>query len=661
MIRKLLPLLAATLAVPDAAPAQQSFDAAAAFGAREGVLSMSLSPNGRLIALVQPNSTAGAQILVVDTADPTPRRIGGSDGADMRLAGCVFISDARLVCTLYGIGNLDRGLIPVTRLFAVGVDGANVAPLGERNSMSQLYFRSYGGDLIDLSGGEGEGSVLMQQQFVPEQSTGTILSRRREGLGVVRLNTRTLNSTVVEEPRRDAVSFLTDGRGRVRMIGIRQYTGTDQATSRTIYQYRRAGRDNWESFGSYDESTGEGLVPAAVDPDLDVAYAFARLNGRYALYRVSLDGSLRRELVASNERVDVDSLITIGRRRRVVGASFATERRQAIYFDPELQRLAQQLHRSIPNQPIINFIDSSEDESRLLILAGSDADPGQYYLYDRAARSLTPVLPARPELAGVALATVRPITYRAGDGTEIPGYLTLPPGSDGRGLPAIVMPHGGPGSRDEWGFDWLAQFFANRGFAVLQPNFRGSAGYGDEWYQQNGFRSWRTAIGDVNDAGRWLVAQGIADPSKLAIFGWSYGGYAALQSSVLDPNLFKAAVAVAPVTDLDLARDAYVRTSINNLVRDFFGTGPHIAEGSPARNAERIRIPVLLFHGDRDLNVDVQHARLMDSRLRSAGGSSELIVYPRLDHQLDDSAARTDMLRRSEAFLRRVLRIGPTG
>ncbi|MEI9851159.1 MAG: alpha/beta fold hydrolase [Sphingomonas sp.] len=117
------------------------------------------------------------------------------------------------------------------------------------------------------------------------------------------------------------------------------------------------------------------------------------------------------------------------------------------------------------------------------------------------------------------------------------------------------MPHGGPGARDEWGFDWLAQFFAARGYAVLQPNFRGSAGYGEDWFLENGFKSWRTAIGDVNDGGRWLVGQGIAAPAKLAIVGWSYGGYAALQSAVLDPELFKAIVAIAPVTDLGALKE----------------------------------------------------------------------------------------------------------
>jgi dipeptidyl aminopeptidase/acylaminoacyl peptidase len=264
---------------------------------------------------------------------------------------------------------------------------------------------------------------------------------------------------------------------------------------------------------------------------------------------------------------------------------------------------------------------------------------------------------SRPQLEGLKLAPVKAVTYRAADGTTIPAYLTLPPGSSGNGLPAIVMPHGGPNARDEWGFDWLAQFYANRGFAVLQPNFRGSAGFGDEWYKRNGFQSWHTAVGDVVDSGRWLVSEGVADPSKLAIVGWSYGGYAALQSNVVEPNLFKAVVAIAPVTDLNLLKEQYRNWTSFALARDFIGSGPHIRDGSPAQNAGRIKAPVLMFHGDLDRNVEVSASKLMEQRLRHSRKQVELVVYPGLDHYLDDSQARSDVLRRSDQFLRSALKM----
>ena len=245
------------------------------------------------------------------------------------------------------------------------------------------------------------------------------------------------------------------------------------------------------------------------------------------------------------------------------------------------------------------------------------------------------------------------IRYPAADGTMIPGYLTLPPGrSDAKGLPAIVMPHGGPSSRDEWGFDWLAQYFAQTGFAVVQPNYRGSSGYGDKWYQDNGFQSWRTAIGDVTDAGRWLVKEG-ADPARLSIVGWSYGGYAALQSGVLAPDLFKKIVAIAPVTDLAELKEEVERYTTGAIMRDFIGSGPHIREGSPAQNAASIKAPVLMFHGTLDQNVDIEQSRIMKRALDSAGKRVELIEYPGLAHDLGDSDARTAMLARIAGFLPR--------
>ncbi len=640
---------------PQAAPA----NLAAAFGVRESIQSIALSPDGRTLAYVAP-APAGQGALLYTVAlggDMVPRIAARSDGVEQRLAGCDFVSARRLVCRIHAVRSLEGTLVPVSRLVALNADGSNMRVLGERDTFDQVAVRTWGGRILDFLPGDDD-AVLMAQDFIPDERTGTRVGRRGEGLGVVRVDTATLASRTVEAPRPEVAGFVTDGRGMVRIQSTQAFNNsTGQSSNRVDFRYRRAGASNWEALSSYDTTARTGFYPVAVDPGLNVAYGFERLDGRDALYRISLDGSLRRELVASNADVDVDNLIRIGRRNRVVGVSYATERRQAIYFDAELNAIAEQLHRALPNLPLINFIDSTEDESQLLVWAGSDADPGRYYTYDRASRRLNEIMLVRPELEHVPLASVRPITYSAADGTRIPGYLTLPPGGPQRGLPAIVMPHGGPGARDEWGFDWLAQYFAHRGFAVLQPNFRGSSGYGDAWFQRNGFVSWRTAIGDINDGARWLVSEGIADRSKLAIFGWSYGGYAALQSNVLAPDLFRAVVAVAPVTDLAVARNEWEGFSNSRNVRDFFGTGPHIREGSPAQNAAAIRAPVLMFHGALDRNVGIRQARLMRDQLREAGRPVELIEYPQLDHQLQDSAARIQMLQRSDAFIRQALGI----
>jgi len=635
-----------------ALPANTPADPAAAFGARESVESIRVSPDGRRLAYVAPRAGQASGLYIVDLATGQSVSAGVADGQRQRMGGCSWVSNDRLICQMYAVRTVEGFIVNASRLIALDADGRNVQELGERDSFYQRYARFWGGGVIDWLPGEN-GAVLLGQHFIPEQRQNTRLERREHGYGVVRLDTRTLNRRRVEEPNLNASDYISDGRGRIRIMGVSPPRGaTGQASAVTRYLYRAAGSDDWREFSSYNWMTREGRLPVAVDPQLDAAYVFEKLDGRLALYRMPLDGSGRREMLVSNPQVDVDGLLRIGRAGRVIGATYVTDRRHAVMFDAEMRTLSEQLARAVPNLPLIHFLDASEDESKLLIWAGSDTDPGRYFVYEKGTRRLSEIMLARPQLEGVRLAEVRPVTYRAGDGTSIPAYLTLPPGSDGRGLPAIVMPHGGPGSRDEWGFDWLAQYFAHRGYAVLQPNFRGSAGYGDQWFQENGFQSWQTAIGDVNDAGRWLVSEGIAAPERLAIVGWSYGGYAALQANVLDPNLFKAAVAIAPVADLNLLKEEYRYSAAFANARDFIGSGPHIRQGSPAQNAAAIRAPVLLFHGELDANVSVRQSRLMRDRLRDADRQVELVTLPGLDHYLEDSAVRADMLRRIDQFLR---------
>lgn len=645
---------ALVMAFGTSAPALAQSEQAKQFGAREEVQQISLSPDGTRVAFLAPIAGAGRALFVADVAGgSTPRRIMMSDGDPESLTHCRWTAVNRLMCQVYSLVPDGPTMIGFTRMVAVDADGANLKLVMAPESSRALGYAQFGGNVVDWLP-DSDGSVLMTRTYIPENSTGTRLASARDGYGVDRVDTRTLARSVVEQPRKDAASFLSDGHGTVRVMTLAGETvGLD--SGKRNFMYRLAGERAWKPLSTYDLSTETGFYPVAVDRDLNAVYGFDKLDGRQALFRIALDGTLTRTLVLAHPRVDVDSLVRIGRQNRVVGVSWATEHRNREVFDPKIKSLLASLGKALPGQPGVEVVDASVDENRLLLWAGSDVDPGRYYTFDRKTRQLNEIMLARPPLEKVTLAQVKPITYKAADGTEIPAYLTLPPGSDGKNLPAIVMPHGGPSARDEWGFDWLPQFFAARGYAVLQPNYRGSTGYGDSWYVQNGFKSWKVAIGDVNDAGRWMVSQGIAAPSKLGIVGWSYGGYAALQSAVLDPQLFKAIVAIAPVTDLGMVKTEADGFTNAMLVSKFVGSGPHIAEGSPARHADRFVAPVLLFHGDRDANVGVAQSRTMEARLKAAGKKVELTVFPKLDHQLDDSAVRTQMLDRADTFLRQAM------
>lgn len=657
----MLRLATALLAVSSIiAPAIAQENLAAQFGARETVQQLSISPGGTRVAMIRPVEGRGAAVVVGDLTTGAMKVVLTSSGRPDRLSRCQWASDTRLVCNAFLIQNLGEKL-GFTRMVSVNHDGSDMKLLSSRDNSRSIGFAQSGGDIIDWGPDGSDGSVLMTRVFVPEGQTGSHLGSKRAGYGVELVDATTLRRRVIEEPRGTAIEYISDGKGNVRVMGLQATAaGYDGDTIR--YSYRMAGSRDWQELSALrlgGAGRASGFNPYAVDSAKNVVYGFDDHQGRRALFSIALDGSLNRSLVLAHPSVDIDGLIRVGRQRRVVGASYATDRRQAEYFDPELQRLRNSLGKALPDKPLVSFLDASADETKLVVFAGGDTDPGTYYVYDKRTKRLEELAAVRPQLRKVALATVKPVAFPAADGTEIPGYLTLPAGSDGKNLPAIVMPHGGPGARDEWGFDWLAQFYAARGFAVLQPNFRGSTGYGDAWFQKNGFQSWRTAIGDVNDGGRWLVSQGIARADQLAILGWSYGGYAALQSPALDPGLFKAIVAIAPVTDLETLRAESRGFSNFPQVDAFIGHGDHVQDGSPARNAGRIKAPVLLFHGDQDLNVGIGESRMMADRLRDAGGKVELVEFDGLDHQLDDDKARTAMLARSDAFLRTALGIKP--
>ena len=392
---------------------------------------------------------------------------------------------------------------------------------------------------------------------------------------------------------------------------------------------------------------GDEFQPLAVDGTTDSLYALKKLNGRKALYRIKLDGRKAEELVASNPNVDIDDVVRVGDGLKVIGYTFAEDRQTVVYFDQEFARLHDQLSRLLPKNPDVSFDGASSDGRKLLIFAAGASDPGRYYLYDKQTHELNDLLDTRPGLENRTLGSVSAITYKAADGTSIPAYLTLPPGKTPKDLPGIVLPHGGPSARDTWGWhadSFLIQFLASRGYAVIQPEYRGSAGFGDKWLMDNGFKSWRTSIGDITAAAHYLVSSGIADPKRLAIVGWSYGGYAALQSAATEPALYKAVVAVAPVTDLEMKKREAQNYNISGLVEKQIGSGPHVIDGSPLRHVGAITAPVLLVHADMDLNVDVEESDKMSEALKSAGKDVEYIRVTGLDHYIDDSVQRTNML-----------------
>ena len=607
------------------------------FGALPYVENISMSPDGRHVAFITPGADHANATLVQDVVTGDLKTAASANGQPLRLTFCGWSANDRLVCGLQGITKAEGSKWGWSRMVSVDSDGTHAILMsaGVRGEASDGFILDW------LSGTDGK--ILMGRA----QPYG--------GIDIQRVDTRT---GVGESLRMRLASnrYWSDGKGTIRITGnFDQNFGLD-LTGGMTFRYLPSGSTDWRPFGK--NQIDQGITPLVVDGNENAVYALQRLDGRFALYKVALDGSLKIDLVFAHPQVDVDGVETVGRDHRVIGARYFTDRKQVAYTDPSYQKLAVGLGKVLPQLPIISIEGASADERKLLIFAASDVDPGHYFFFDRDTHRLTELAQARPQLAQQKLAPQRSISFPAADGTMIPAYLMMPADAAGRKLPAIVLPHGGTSVRDVWGFNWIAQYFAARGYVVLQPEYRGSTGYGDNFRQGNSLKAWRVAVGDIADAGRWLVREGIADPGKLAIFGWTWGGYAALQVNYLDPNLFKAVVAVAPPTDLRLARESNRMGRSAQLVDQMFGTVANAVEGSPIQHADVFKAPVLIFHGDQDLYVPLDHSKRMDAALRSAGKQSQLVIYPGVDNGLVDAGVRADLLTQADNFIARTVGLG---
>ncbi|MBS0411489.1 MAG: S9 family peptidase [Proteobacteria bacterium] len=330
-----------------------------------------------------------------------------------------------------------------------------------------------------------------------------------------------------------------------------------------------------------------------------------------------------------------------------------------VFFDPTAQMKWRAASRAFPGYR--TRIESwSSDFNRLVVFTDGKDDSGTYWLVDIAKRSASQLGRAYPGVKPADVGPVRMIDYQAGDGLALHGVLTLPPGREPKNLPLVVLPHGGPEDRDFPGFDWLAQAFAARGYAVFQPNFRGSSGYGQDFVRA-GYGQWgRKMQTDVSDGVAELTRQGIADPHRACIVGWSYGGYAALAGVTVQQGLYRCAVSVAGVADLpsmltyerDMtggvgAKERYWKTFMGATS----GSEAELKPLSPARRADRADAPILLIHGKEDTTVPVDQSQTMEKALRSAGKPVETVYLPGGDHQLSQAQTRLAMLQAAVAFV----------
>jgi dipeptidyl aminopeptidase/acylaminoacyl peptidase len=385
--------------------------------------------------------------------------------------------------------------------------------------------------------------------------------------------------------------------------------------------------------------------------------------GRWGLYVMSAENGSFEQPFFVHDRRDVDSVRIDPYTNRVVGA----DAEGPVWFDAELRQQQTELDAAFRGESP-RIVSWSQDRARSIVSTESSDRATSYYLFDTKNATVKEIASAYPALDRGKLPARAAYAYRARDGVEIPGYLTRPLGVDGP-APLILLPHGGPAAADVAGFDWLAQGLASRGYAVLQPNFRGSGGFGKAW-EEAGHGQWGVGVmqHDLTDGVAALTAAGIADAERVCIVGASYGGYAALAGAAFTPELYRCAAAIAGVADLremlafsraragaESTTLAYWRLAmgVDETSSQQYSTSinERLTAASPAAHAERVQAPVLLIHGRNDTVVPIAQSRLMERALAAAGKSVQFIELDGEDHWLSIAATRLETLRALDAFL----------
>jgi dipeptidyl aminopeptidase/acylaminoacyl peptidase len=337
----------------------------------------------------------------------------------------------------------------------------------------------------------------------------------------------------------------------------------------------------------------------------------------------------------------------------LVGITVAGDTPGQEFYDPVLRAKQAAFRKALGASTRI--LSWSADFKRLVLFTQGDGDAGTYWLAD--GRTVKPYGYAYPELPDANVGPTSVVAYKAADGLEIHGVLTLPPGRVAKALPLVVLPHGGPEAHDVLGFDWMAQAFASRGYAVFQPNFRGSNGYGLD-FRNAGFGQWgRKMQTDISDGVAELARRGVIDPKRACIVGASYGGYAALAGVTVQQGLYRCAVSYAGISDLRYLIFSEVGDDENagsRYLRRFLGaerSEDAVRSLSPARLADHADAPILLIHGDSDTVVPIGQSREMERVLKQAGKPVEFVQLKGEDHWLSRDATRKAMLAAAVAFV----------
>jgi dipeptidyl aminopeptidase/acylaminoacyl peptidase len=556
-----------------------------------------------------------------------------------------------------------RGIRETTGRRLTAITDRDIRVYGWKGSGHLYFLKDNGGDenfhlyTVDRAGTQTRDVTPMPKVRVdlvdelPESDTDILVQMNRRDstvFDVYRVNVATGDTTMVARNPGNITSWITDHAGRVRAA-----VTTDGVNSDVLF--RETERDTFRLL--VHATFKDTFFPLFFTFDNKGFYAASNLGrDKVAIVRFDPATGLEREVLFEHPEFDSDGMQYSRKRKVLTTIDYTTWKRERKHLDSATAALYATLERQLPGEDA-RVASMNRDETVMVVRTLTDRSRGAFYIYEKAGSRLTKLADVSPWLPVSRMATMKPVSYKSRDGLTIHGYLTLPNGVTPRDLPVVVNPHGGPWARDFWIFNSEVQFLASRGYAVFQPNFRGSTGYGRKFFEAS-FKQWgRTMQDDISDGVKWLIKEGIADSTRVAIYGGSYGGYATLAGLTFSPELYAAGIDYVGVSNLFTFMFTIppywepFRRMLYEMVGDPKTDSLLLHAASPVFHVDRIRAPLLVAQGAKDPRVNINESNQIVDALKRRGIDVQYLVKENEGHGFSNEENRFEFYGAMEQFL----------
>ncbi len=605
------------------------------FFKKPNIAALTFSPDGKRIACLIPFERR-MNLAVIDLEKKTKNLL--TNFKDNDVGSFLWASDDRLVF----VRDTDGQEIPT--VYAINRDGTD---------RSVLFGASPDAGMLGEVNRQFRGLLTR----LPKDSKHILVLGNlsgAQGPDVCRMNLSTGKLTIEVENPGWIRRWVLDRHQNVRL-------GVAQKGQTVAILLRDPAKGSWTEIHSHDADS-PGWSPLGFDGDDRTLFVSSSVGrSTTAVYRYDTQTRTLGALVHGDDTYDVSGSVWDEAKQKVVAISVNADRPRRHWLDAESEQLQQRIDLSLRDTRN-RILDAAPDGSRRLINASSDRDPGVFYLFDSATKKIEELAVLNPGIDPDQMASMNTVVLKARDGLTLHAYLTLPVGRAPKNLPLVLHPHGGPfGIRDSWGFDPEVQFYANRGYAVLQVNYRGSGGYGRA-FERAGWKKWGLEMqDDLTDAVKWAIAEGIVDPARVVIAGASYGGYATLAGLAFTPELYCAGVNYVGVSDikelipggdsLSADRAHWYNTRIADLSKS--ADRQRIQATSPVHFADRIVAPLLMAYGKNDPRVRISQGHDMAAALKKAGKTFEFVIQEKEGHGFRKEELSIAHFTRVDAFLKK--------